>query len=198
MFFFKSGHCAVWDQSEGGGCAADAGLPRLNEYMPEADEGRAFLAISLHSRREITSLTSLSRMALVLNTSQRMSKSEMPAISTSLMIESVKSTSRKQAHLVMWAHAPALPRTRAATARNDSSRSCCMRMSSARITLVATTMTASDSMVAMTTEVGFLPKYMGPFCAGYRTIRRRRIGRVVMTRRRGRDRIRTRTHPIDV
>ena len=97
----QSGHSAVWDRSEGGGCAADTGMPRLKEDMPDADAGRAFLAISLPSTREITSLTALSRMALVPNTSRRMSKSAMPAISTSLIIESVKSTSRRQVHLVM-------------------------------------------------------------------------------------------------
>ena len=69
--------------------------------MPDAGEGRAFQAISLLSTREITQLTALSRMALVPNTSRRMSKSAMPAISTSLMIESVKSISRRQVHLVM-------------------------------------------------------------------------------------------------
>ena len=72
----QSGHSAVWDRSEGGGCAADTGLPRLKEDMPDADEGRAFLVISLLSTREITSLSALSRMALVHNTSRRMSKSE--------------------------------------------------------------------------------------------------------------------------
>ena len=97
----QSGHSAVRDRSEGGGCAADTGLPRLKEDMPDADEGRAFLAIYLPSTREITSLTALSRMALVPDTSPRMSKSAMHAISKSLIIESVKSTSRRQVHLVM-------------------------------------------------------------------------------------------------
>ena len=63
----QSGHSAVWDRPEGSGCAADTGLPRLNEDMPVVDEGRAFLAISLLSTRDITSLTALSRMALVRN-----------------------------------------------------------------------------------------------------------------------------------
>ena len=49
-----SGHSAVWDRSEGGGCADDTGLPRLKEDMPDADDGRAFLAIYLPSTREIT------------------------------------------------------------------------------------------------------------------------------------------------
>ena len=50
----------------------------------------------------------------------------------------------------------ALPRTRGANARNDKSRSCCVRTSSARITPVATTMTTSDFMAAMTTEESLL------------------------------------------
>ena len=33
----------------------DYDLPRLKEDMPDADEGRAFLAISLLQTREITS-----------------------------------------------------------------------------------------------------------------------------------------------
>ena len=152
----QSGHRAVCDRSEGGGCAADAGLSRLKKGMPDADECRAFPAISLLSTRVVTSLTTLSSMALVPNTSRRMSKSAVPAIGTSLVIESVKSTSRRQVHFVMKAHVSTLPRNRAANARNDSSRSCCMRTSSARITPVATTMTASDFMAAMTTEVGSL------------------------------------------
>ena len=61
----QSGHSAVLDRSEGVGCAADTGLPRLKDDMKDADEGRAFLAISLLSTREITSFTALSRMALV-------------------------------------------------------------------------------------------------------------------------------------
>ena len=149
----QSGHSAVWDRSEGCGCAADIGLPRLKEDMPDGDEGRAFLAIYLPSTREITLLTALSRMALVPNTSRQMSKSAMPAISTSLMIALVKSTSRRQVHLVMKAHVSALPLTLTANALNGSSRSYWMRMSSDRITRVATTMTASDFKAAMTTEV---------------------------------------------
>ena len=85
-----------------------------------------------------------------------MSKSAMPAISTSMMIESVKSTSLRQVHLVMQAHVSALSRTRAANARNDSSCYGCMRTSSARITPVATTMMGSNFMAAITTEVGLL------------------------------------------
>ena len=53
--------------------------PRLKEDMPDTDEGRAFLAIYLLSTRDITSLTALSMMALVPNTSRRMFKSAMPA-----------------------------------------------------------------------------------------------------------------------
>ena len=60
----QSGHSAVWDRAEGGGCAAATGLPCLKDDMPDADKGRAFLAISLLSTRDIISLTALSRMAL--------------------------------------------------------------------------------------------------------------------------------------
>ena len=39
MFVYNpAGHSAVWDRSDGGGCAADPGLPRLKEDMPDADE----------------------------------------------------------------------------------------------------------------------------------------------------------------
>ena len=153
----QPGHSAVWwDRSEGGGCAANAGLPRLKEDIPDADEGRTFLAMFLLSTREITLLTALSRMALVPNTSRLMSKSAMSAISTSLMIESVKSTARRQVEFGDVSACLGFARTRAANARNDSSRSCCRRTSSARITPVAITMTACDLMSAMKTEAGLL------------------------------------------
>ena len=76
-------------------------LPRSNAAMPEADDGRAFLAIFLLSTRETTSLRS--RKESVPKTSRRLSTSN----TQQRLPSAEKSTSQRQMHLVVSAHVSA-------------------------------------------------------------------------------------------
>ena len=78
-------------------------LPRSNAAMPEADDGRAFLAIFLLSTRETTSLTARSRKESVPKTSRRLSTSN----TQQRLPSAEKSTSQRQMHLVVSAHVSA-------------------------------------------------------------------------------------------